>query len=387
MLAGACALPVRAQTAPTVLYEAQWTHGLSGWQPAGDSGWSVTSSIAAFDNHSGAADLIAPYRLANLRDFAVEAQIERIGGDGYNLAYAEHGYGIFVRGTGNKGASVEGGFLFGQINGNGYLPQSALDWGGSVLRGADVALHDGFNTFRLEVHGNHYAVYENGVLTIQATVSGFAGDRVGIFSREYRIRVRSFRVIALPARSVSGGLSPSLLGRLPGLDLQQKKVPAGFGKNFGEYYTNSEIATERGVTVDSLKQAGRLLSYQVEYRQLLDRRHPNKGEKAIDSTVAAFSSATSARTDFDTIRAAYSGSQYRVSTPGKYGTEDFLAVYDQMFDGKLNTSYDLVFVRGQYRAAVSVSFVKGKVPAFQALQWLHTAAQAVDTRLKGAASP
>jgi hypothetical protein len=188
-------------------------------------------------------------------------------------------------------------------------------------------------------------------------------------------------VTALSVRSPAGGPPPALLGKQAALDLRPKEAPAGFRKSSGEYFTNAEIAVERNETVDALRQSGRLLSYQVEYRQLLDRRHPEKGEEAIDATVAAFTSASGARADFDYIRQQYSGQQFRLSTPGKYGVEDFLAVYDSSYRGKSYTNYDLLFVHGVYRAAVSVSFVKDTVPPFQALQWLEGAARAIDSRL------
>jgi hypothetical protein len=371
-----------AHAAPPVLYAARWSSGLAGWQPVGDPGWTVTNGIPVYGNHTGAADLIAPYRAGGLQNFAVEASIARIGDRGASLAYPERGYGVFVRGTGKHGADIGGGFFYGELNGNGFYPQSGLDWHGSVLRGADVALHDGFNTFRLEVHGGHYALFENGVLTVQATVKGLRGDRVGVFSREYRLRVRSFRVFALPAQSASGGPAPSLLAGLPSLDLRAKEAPSGFRKSYGEYYTNAEVATERGVTADSLRQSGRLLSYEVEYRRLLDRHNPEKGEKAIDASVSAFLSADGARASFDYVHGYYKEHQFRLSTPGKYGTEDFLAGYEYPLQTKTYTSYDLGFVRGTHYAAVSVYFVKGTVPAFQALQWLDAAARAIDTRLK-----
>jgi hypothetical protein len=366
-----------------VLYSARWSGGLSGWQPVGDSGWTVTNGIPLYGNHTGAADLIAPYRVDGLQNFAVEASIARIGDRGKSLAYPERGYGVFVRGTGKQGADVGGGFFFGEANGNGFYPQSGLDWHGSVLRGADVALHDGFNTFRLEVHGDHYALFENGVLTVQATAKGFRGDRVGVFTREYRIRVRSFLVFALPAQAASGGPAPALLGSLPALDLHAKEAPSGFRKSYGEYYTNAEVATGRGVTADSLSQTGRLLTYEVVYRQLLDRRNPDKGEKAIDVSVTAFRSTDAAAANYDYIRGYYQDHGFRLSTPGKYGSEDFLTSYDDTFRQQPYSNYDLDFVRGTHFVAVSVYFVEGTVPAFQALQWLDNAARAIDRRLAG----
>jgi len=379
------ALPAHGASATTVLFAARWDGGLSGWQPTGDSSWAVKSGVPFYSNPTGASELLAPYRLDGARDFAVEAEIARIGDRGRSLAHEEWGYGVFARGTGSTGRDIGGGFFFGlQNGGSSFYPQSGLDWGGSVLRGTDVALHDGFNTFRLEVHSDHYTLFENEVPTVQATVKGFRGDRVGIFSREYRIRVRNFRVTALPAKSIAGGPAPSLLSRLPALDLHSREAPGGFRKRFGEYYTNGEIAAGRGVTVDSLRQSGRLLSYQVEYGRLLDARHPKTGEKAIDATVAAFSTPAGARTDYDYLHGYYTGQQIRLATPGKYGVADFLATYEQDFRGVRYSAYDLGFVRGTYRVAVTVQVVKGTVPSFLALQWLDAAARAIDGRLKAA---
>jgi hypothetical protein len=372
--------------ASPVLFTAHWGSTLSGWQPLGDGGWTVTKEMVVYGNHTGAADLVAPYRLGSRRDFAVEAAIARTGGPGASVLYPERGYGVFVRGIEKQGAAVAGGFFFGEALGNGYYPQSALDWGGTVLRGASVALHAGFNMFRLEVHGDHYAVFENGVITTQATVKGFRGDRVGVFSREYRIRVRSFRVVALPSHSASGGPAASLLAGLALLNLQPNDAPAGFRRSYGEYFTNREVALQRNVTVELLRQSGRLLSYRVEYGHFLDPRHPEKGENSLAVTVAAFRSPTSARADYDYVLSTYGNEWNRLPSPGLYGVEDFLATDDWQSAGVQYRTDDLDFVRGSYRISVRLVYVKGTVSDTLPMQWMSTAAHAIDTRMQAAGS-
>jgi len=379
-------LPLRAVAASSPLYTARWTAGLGGWKSLGDSGWKVAGGMAVYGNHTGAADLAATYRLGHLRDFAVEAAIERIGGPGASRFYSEPGYGVFVRGSGTRGANVGGGFFPGDPDGNGYYPQSALDWGGNVLRGDTVALHDGFNTFRLEVHSNQYAVFENGVLTTQATVKGFRGDQVGVFSRQYRIRVRSFRVLALSPRSASGGPPASLLAGLAALNLHGTDVPTGFGRVYGEYFTNKEVAVQRNVAVESLRQSGRLLSYEVEYGRFLDRKHPEKGENMVSAVVAAFRSPEGARADYDRLAGTYGSAWNRLPSPGKYGVQDFLASDDWASSGVQFRTDDLLFVRGTHRISLRFVSVRGSVPDTQPMLWLDTTARDMDARLKAAGS-
>jgi hypothetical protein len=374
-------LPLRATAASGPLFTARWDASLAGWQPLGDGGWKVTNGMAAYRNHTGVADLVAPYRLGSLHDFAVEAAIARVGGPGGSAVYAERGYGVFVRGTGKQGADVGGGFFYGEPLGGGSYPQSALDWGGTVLRGASVALHAGFNTFRLEVHGDHYAVFENSVLTTQAAVKGFRGDRVGVFSRQYRILVRSFRVFALPPKAASGGPPASLLARLAALNLHPQDAPAGFHRDYGEYYTNHEVALQRGIPVESLRQAGRLLSYGVEYGQFPDPGHPEKGENVLVVTIAACRTASAARADYAYVLSTYGSDWSRLPAPGRYGVEDSLTTLDWESSGVRYRTDDLNFVRRMYRVSVRFVSVRGTVPDTAPMQWIDTAAQAVDTRV------
>lgn len=374
------AVPAEAATGAggATVYQAGWSRGLTGWSIVGGPDWGTSAGVASY-NGKADGEILAPYR-ARLHDFAVEARIQRIGPAGRSNVYGDRGYGVVVWSSGRTGSGVRGGFYAGE----GFVsPQSGIYWAGNRLPGEDVALHDGYNTFRLTVHGNRFTVSEDGVTTVRSAVYCCgSGSRFGIFSVKYRIRVKSFKVIALPPSRPVPAPRTSVILRLETLGLRRSDVPANFRRYRGDYHTNLEIARDRGETTADVAKQGRILSLNVGYIQ------PQKkgGPRILEATVVAFRTVSDARTAFTSSvlgdRSLATSAGYHESIPGKFGVDDFLAIYPSSYRLTQYTFYDLLFQRGDYYVDVALYFPVGTVSPFDADSAITAAGHGIDGRLQ-----
>lgn len=372
------AAPLPVSESATVLYRADWSHGLAGWTLLGDRGWSVTHGVLTYSG-MGNSELLAPFRLPISGDVAVEAQIEQ--GRRVRNRQSDRGYGVVANHSVKLWSGVAGGFFYGD---QPYTPQSELYWDGDTVSGEDVALHDGYDQFRLERRGNVYSVVENGIGTVHFNINDAHGTRLGLFSRQYRIRVRSLLVLALPTKKASGislGRNPTL-PPLKAFDLSLADVPPTFTRTYGHYYPNAEVARQRNVSVQSLNLLGRIISYEVSYRRPTTRLYDD-----IYASITVYGTTQAAHVDTQYIISAYqqnrSAPEYTQSVPGAFGDEDGLIAYRYTaYDGSQYDTYDLVFRRGLYRAALELDFPHGQESHEQSVGLVTQLGHVVDERLK-----
>ncbi len=165
--------------AGTVLYETDWSGGLGDW--IGTSDWQVVEGTLANDGSRPSLSLIGPRARSPVTDYAVEAQILRLGGDGL---------GIFVRRGEDQRGYLAGLYLnFAMISAREPFNSFAS---------REFKNREGWHTYRLEVRGNNFRFAIDGQRYFEASDDRHAtGTQFGLWVMNAEIRVRSFKIIAL----------------------------------------------------------------------------------------------------------------------------------------------------------------------------------------------
>lgn len=148
--------------AGTVLYKADWSHGLAGWP--GTHGWKLVQGQLESDT-SGSATFTIPYQLS-VTDYAVEVRMQVVralppyGGRYEIVAPKEPGKDGYHAGVLDLKAAGPHPF--------GLHPQSkvSLDPYGDTAQGSgmpqDYEPGTGWHTYRVEVRGNEASLLDNG---------------------------------------------------------------------------------------------------------------------------------------------------------------------------------------------------------------------------------
>jgi hypothetical protein len=169
-----------AATPGAVLYEITDWSGASGWALTGQ--WKTVSGMLVCDG-SEDSGTVAPLRLGDQANYAVEAEIQIIDPDDAMF------------------------WLEGRlINGVGYTAGAAFDWGRILRIGygyeaigqTDFSLDGEWHTYRFELYDNSLKLFFDGAEVTRAMDNRILEPgTVGIYSSEGQINVRAFRVIAL----------------------------------------------------------------------------------------------------------------------------------------------------------------------------------------------
>ena len=182
--------PTPVPEAGDVLYETGES-GLEDW-PASQE-WKTVAGMLVNDGTVFDYDrwLKAPFTPGQISDYAVEAEIQYVRGNGI--------FGVVARADDNEGYRV--GVNWSNCTGG---PNAGVAESGNAINycqfldasrwEADSEWH----TYRAEVQGNTIAFFMDGNLLAETTDNQFlAGGQVGLFSSGCQITVRSVRVIAL----------------------------------------------------------------------------------------------------------------------------------------------------------------------------------------------
>jgi hypothetical protein len=173
-----------------VLYETG-EGGFEGWPASQD--WATVSGMlvndgTVFDYNRW---LKAPFDLGQTNDYAIEAEIQFVNGQGI--------YGVVARATGDEGYRV--GVNWSNCLGgpNAGVAESGNDINYCrFLNASRWEADTEWHTYRAEVQGNTVKFLMDGILLAETIDNQFlAGGQVGLFSSGCQISVRSFRVIAL----------------------------------------------------------------------------------------------------------------------------------------------------------------------------------------------
>ncbi len=240
----------------SLLYRSTFgTTGLRGWHIHGL--WHAGSDGVAGMIGSNSGQILAPVSVAHLRNFRVTASIRAVGPPGPPPSPEIQAYGLDLRSTIWKPGVRGGSFL------SYPYPGPNLAWSNQRVGGNDVTLDPGFNTYRVDVHGNDYTLTINGLQIVQFPINPRStGTRVGIWSDHRQIEVKGFTVTRL------GGAFP--LQKAPpmqALSLGRSDIPRSLRAAGGHYLTLEELAREGTESIDAIQARGEVLSYDARYDQ------------------------------------------------------------------------------------------------------------------------
>jgi hypothetical protein len=168
-----------------VLYQANWSAGLSGW--VGSTDWKVSNGMLLNDGARRDSRIEAPFRVP-LDDYAVEVELQQPPGSaGWLLVFA-------------RGGGGDSGYSLGVDR-----DQYRMVWlGDRVVVGANPLGQKAFDpgtvwrTYRLEAQGNRLRALIDGGVMLEATDNKhLSGGIVGLVADTAQVMVRSFKVVAL----------------------------------------------------------------------------------------------------------------------------------------------------------------------------------------------
>ncbi len=190
-----------ATVAPgTVLYQADWSHGLAGWK--GPSGWSVVQGDLQADSND-LISITAPYQ-PTVANYAVEARLQVV-----RLLHPEGGsFSLFASQVpGKDGYQAGVSRLMGpgpRPNGSNPQLQIYIEPFGAMAPGSfhpnDNDPGTQWHTYRVEVRGNAASLFVdgNGFTTVSSTQTAtLSNGPLGISCGMIVLRVSSFRILAL----------------------------------------------------------------------------------------------------------------------------------------------------------------------------------------------
>lgn len=186
--------------AGTVLYQADWSHGLTGW--TGAQGWKVVQGQLVSDS-SGTATFTIPYR-PTVSDYAVEVRIQIVRSvppyGGYYEIIApklpgKDGYHAGVLDLKVPGPRPFGDHPQSQV----YLdPYSDMNPGSGIPQ--DYEPGSGWHTYRVEVRGNEASLLDGGTQIGSASsqqTDVLSNGPLGLSSELVILRVSSVRILTL----------------------------------------------------------------------------------------------------------------------------------------------------------------------------------------------
>lgn len=182
----------------TVLYQANWAHGLDGWQAS--QGWRVVGGQLLVDSLA-ATSIIAPYR-PPLANYAIEASIQVVR----VLQASANSYNIFADNAAGRDG-YEGGAIglapppwgpAGVYAGFAQAAPNHLD-ASQGFNEIDFVPGPNWRTYRIEVQGNQLSFFIDGdrVDITYSTEATLSNGPIGLQSRGLMLRVSSFRITAL----------------------------------------------------------------------------------------------------------------------------------------------------------------------------------------------
>lgn len=388
-------MAVRANEQGAILYQASFkTKGLRGWTqhvPPGDtSSWHVNrQGILVFSGEAGSqAEMQAPFSVARLSNFAVQAQIKVVG----QPSDPFYGFGVVVRNADQPSAFTTGSNATGVLGGYYSLPALAeLVWYPDEVGGAAATLSPGYNTFRVEVHRNDYSLLINGRLIVRFPITpSKEGAHIGLWAHSQKVRVKSFQVFRLSS-------APPLpaVPSIKALALSPTDVPSGFRlAGRADYITVAEQARFDKVSAEEEAGRGFVLGYAASY---LTPVLPNTGVYLADTEVLEYTSAPNAHAHWSLDWAnTPTNVQTGDPTATHYASGDVSGVGDEAhwvsYDSTETyygpsfkvTQLGILFRRGPFEGFVNGGFVQGTVSHDEMLKEVTAWAKVVDGRIQTA---
>jgi hypothetical protein len=194
--------PTPSVPAGTVLYQANWSHGLDGWKNTG--GWSVVQGmLQGISTNVNGISITAPY-IPKVANYAVEARIRVV-----RLIIQDGGfYSIFAtQQPGADGYQAGVSSLLGpgpRPNGDNPQLQIYIEPMGDMAPGSFLPSDNDpttlWHTYRVEVQGNAATLFVDGVGTHTASstvTNNLSTGPLGITCGLVVLQVSEFRIITL----------------------------------------------------------------------------------------------------------------------------------------------------------------------------------------------
>jgi 3-keto-disaccharide hydrolase len=183
----------------TVLYQADWSGGMNGWNGSDD--WQPSNGTLTNNGQKGGSISLAPYSPGdhNIANYAIEAQIQFLRySDAGNLGGLDS-FGIIARSDGQNGYTFAYCASAGIASCGSNSHEMFISNGNQNIAEYAVDQPDtNWHTYRMEVNGNNIKVFIDGRLFLKGTDTTYSlGGQVGLFSNRSQIIAQSFKVIAL----------------------------------------------------------------------------------------------------------------------------------------------------------------------------------------------
>lgn len=184
--------------AGTLLYHADWSHGLAGWQ---GTGWNVKQGLLMTTSDS-TVTITVPYQ-PKVSNYAIEVQIQitklfhKVGGYFSIFSTRASGHDGFQAGTSTfmePGPRPNGSHPQAQIYTD---PASSMNAGDG--RPIDYEPLANWHTYRIEVQGNLATFYIDGaqVDSTSSTTPTFSPGPLGITCSQAILSIKDYRIMAL----------------------------------------------------------------------------------------------------------------------------------------------------------------------------------------------
>lgn len=197
---GSATTQVQASPTPsvpkgTVLYKANWSHGLAGWQ--GSKAWTTVGGQLA-TNSLTTTSIVVPYR-PTVANYAIEARVQIA----QMLVNIHNGFIIYVNDEPGKDGYQAQIYQLA-LRGAGMAPPGYIDIATDKLIISTFEQHDYqpgdvWHTYRIEVVGDQATLFVDGT---QNSVSitqedAISNGPIGLTSWGFALRVSSFVITAL----------------------------------------------------------------------------------------------------------------------------------------------------------------------------------------------
>ncbi len=189
------ASPTSSVPKGTVLYQANWSHGLAGWQ--GAKAWTTVGGQLV-TNSLTTTSIVVPYRPA-VANYAIEARVQFAS----VLVNIHNGFIIYANDEPGKDG-YEAQVYQLALRGAGMAPPGYIDIATDKLIISTFEQHDyqpgdAWHTYRIEVVGDQATLFVDGT---QNSVSitqenAISNGPIGLTSWGFALRVSSFVVTAL----------------------------------------------------------------------------------------------------------------------------------------------------------------------------------------------
>jgi hypothetical protein len=179
-----------------LVYQTTWLHGKLGWSSSGGGTWLVQNADLSYDG-SGESAIMAPISTKGRSNYAIEVVTQALDHSDYNGTY---GFGIVFRSSAKPDLLPHSSAP--DTLGAGIVNTSAVIAGMYVypqkLASSDFDPGQNWHTYRVEVRGTNIRLLIDGHLAAQTHSTRFLSrSRVGLFSIDAGVTVKSFKVFAL----------------------------------------------------------------------------------------------------------------------------------------------------------------------------------------------